>query len=588
MFLVTFAALVISLSEEASQLQDVNHMSREQIRDAILDAVALPIWPPTTSGRLRGGRPRKYPLAAVKLVVFRECHSNGKYHFHVALKITDQSQWLGFKTALRQRHRLASHWSTSHTQWNTAVRYGYCTTPKKLQVDKEYVVWTADGKLLNMAKEIEEPYSAVALRARREQKERLTYEQPLGTEAAKYPFKKKVAKQPFTKLDFYALVETEGFKTSADVMKYSKKHGCAQLQVWVSRIQKSLPEYLSQAKDRMEAEETPEKERLSDWDLIKKLAHGTCECGGGVCQWWEAALEFFKRNAKTIDRKALAATLAGVIRFGPGKTTRVPLIVGATNSAKSTVLCPILNVFGFSRVVHRPGEKASMALANIVKSSKRFIFWDEYRPVEFAARGTVPVGAFLSLFSGGPMEITVSQSFNDGNGEVRWRRGAAMTAKQEGLWDAVPHLPGLMPVTHEDIRHMQTRVRQFVSNAPVPEDGLAEVPQCAESFCRWVLVDAGDFATGDVERPLRRLKGQALPPLPQSDTISVSASAATQRELTDMEKTKIEQNKLAAKRRKLEKQQVIKRASLWQNAFGEDGVAPLPEATQEEVVSDYF
>ena len=135
---------------------------------------------------------------------------------------------------------------------------------------------------------------------------------------------------------------------------------------------------------------------------------------------------------------------------------------------------------------------------------------------------------------------------------------------------------------------MQTRVRQFVSNAPVPEDGLAEVPQCAESFCRWVLVDAGDFATCDVERPLRRLKGQALPPLPQSDTISVSASAATQRELTDMEKTKIEQNKLAAKRRKLEKQQVIKRASLWQDAFGEDGVAPLLEATQEEVVSDYF
>ena len=39
----------------------------------------------------------------------------------------------------------------------------------------------------------------------------------------------------------------------------------------------------------------------------------------------------------------------------------------------------------FANVVHRPGEKASMTLANIVKSNKRFIFWDEYRPVEFAA-----------------------------------------------------------------------------------------------------------------------------------------------------------------------------------------------------------
>ena len=72
-------------------------------------------------------------------------------------------------------------------------------------------------------------------------------------------------------------------------------------------------------------------------------------------------------------------------------------------------------------------------LASIGKEGKCFMYFDEFRPLEFAARGTVPVGTFLSLFSGGPLELTRSQSFHDGSASVRWTRGAAMTAKEEGL-----------------------------------------------------------------------------------------------------------------------------------------------------------
>ena len=71
---------------------------------------------------------------------------------------------------------------------------------------------------------------------------------------------------------------------------------------------------------------------------------------------------------------------------------------------------------------------------NITKQ-KRFIFWDDYRPVEFARHQTVPVASFLSLFIGKPTEVQVSQSFNDGNADVQWRRGAVFTAKSEGLWN---------------------------------------------------------------------------------------------------------------------------------------------------------
>ena len=91
-----------------------------------------------------------------------------------------------------------------------------------------------------------------------------------------------------------------------------------------------------------------------------------------------------------------------------------------------------------------------------------------------------------------------------------------MTAKEEGLWDPIPPLPGsgLSPISKEDIRHMQSRVTQFHARAPVPTDAMVDVPDCCESFARWLLVDAANFATATVERPVRRLRGRALPPLP--------------------------------------------------------------------------
>ena len=396
------------------------------------------------------------------------------------------------------------------------MRYGWFTTEHKPNPDAEPLRWTASGEELDLYKESQEQWQAKAYRKRRENAAagRDQSGKPAGVK------KVKKSAQTFSKLDFFALVETENLTTPAEVLEYSKQNGSAAIRAFVVKSQRRLQEFLDDAREWREAEEVAAQERLSDWDLIQSTARKTCKCPGGLCQWWEAAESFFDRNVATIDRRELASALALVINQGPGKNSRVPLIVGATNSAKSTVLNPLISLFGFSRVVHRPGEKASMALANVTKKHKRFIYWDEYRPVEYAARGTVPVGTFLSLFSGGALEITVSQSFQNGNTEMRWCRGAAMTAKDEGLWDPVPPLPGLIPVTREDIRHMQGRVRQFLAMAPVPPEGLADVPYCKESFCRWLLSESAQSATSSIERPLRQLTGRMVPALPSDPAAS--------------------------------------------------------------------
>lgn len=111
----------------------------------------------------------------------------------------------------------------------------------------------------------------------------------------------------------------------------------------------------------------------------------------------------------------------------------MPFLVGPSNSGKSTVLYPIDDLFGPHRVAHKPALGSSFGLRNIVSGMKRFMFWDDFRPVEFAHEKTVPVSVFLSLFIGQPSEIQVSQSFNDGNPDVIWQRGVAFTGKSEGL-----------------------------------------------------------------------------------------------------------------------------------------------------------
>ena len=134
-FLITFAA-VLNSSAEAAQtpLRTLDGLRREDIRDAVLDAFANP------STSTLGGRPRK-EATPKKLVVFLEV----PWHFHVAVSLADATTFIPFKQALRQRSKLASHWSTSHREWCTALRYGTHASDKKT-VDEEPLVWTCDGR----------------------------------------------------------------------------------------------------------------------------------------------------------------------------------------------------------------------------------------------------------------------------------------------------------------------------------------------------------------------------------------------------------------------------------------------------------
>ena len=489
-YLVTFSAL---LNQGASpELRDPTSLSREEVKTAVLDAVANLVQVENNS---RGGRPRTRALTAQKLVVVQEEHEDREAcHYHVALKLSAETRFLPLKEALRQRSKLASHWSTSHTQMWSAVRYCVVPTDHKPQVDQTPLVWTSDGKELNLFEEAQEPFNAKALKKRREM---------LSLAPAPEGKQPKVAR--FNKMDLTSLILAEGLRSPAEVMAHVQEKGSLEMQAFVNKVQRRLPEYLEDAKAWSTAQASAAAAKETDWQLLVRTAGQQCSCTGGGCEWWDAAITFFERNLQ-IDREHLASALCKVIAEGPSKTARVPLITGPRNAGKSTVLEPLVELFGHDAIVNKPKLGASCPLRKLVKDGARFIFFDDFRPVDYASlprdNPTVAVTTFLAMFCGQPFDVQVSQSFHDGHPQVTWKRGAAITAKAEGLWQPTPAVPA------EEIRHMQARVYEFKAEAVIAEHSFRTLPKCAASFAKWLLHDSRAFS---LRMPRQVAVGQRVP-----------------------------------------------------------------------------
>jgi len=244
------------------------------------------------------------------------------------------------------------------------------------------------------------------------------------------------------------------------------------------------------------AREAAAEERETDWQLVCRFAGASC-AHGDACSYAVAVAEIAHRNYGTLDFRAMACALRDVICKGPSKTCRVPLVVGPTNTGKSTLVLPFDNLFGTKKVFHKPVLNSSFALRNLTKG-KRFLFWDDYRPVEYG-QSTVPVTTFLSLFTGHSFEIQASQSFQDGNLDFQWIHGAVLTAKEEDLWKPF----GL--VSAEDIRHMQSRVAVFRCSATVGK--LKDTAPCHIHLAKWIQQEsAAADAALVLQSPLARMK----------------------------------------------------------------------------------
>ena len=177
-------------------------------------------------------------------------------------------------------------------------------------------------------------------------------------------------KRRFNKLDLTALVLAKKLNTRARLLEYVQDKGTEEMMVFVNQNQRKLNDFLADAEEWGAAREQAQRDRETDWAILCRAADEPCRHGDD-CAYCKAANRIFEKNAATLNKEELAAALRNIIINGPSKTTRVPIIVGPTNTGKSTLLIPIDLIFGFKNVFHRPALDSKFALRNLLKN-KRF------------------------------------------------------------------------------------------------------------------------------------------------------------------------------------------------------------------------
>ena len=477
-YLVTISRVLGARLEDGRAYVDLTDMDRKTIGDAVRESFDHP------ESTAAGGRPRsrdaQLPSLISLLAVFRELHQDKSVHFHVVVKLAEFYRFGAAKRTLCQKHLLPSHFSCTHTMLWSALRYVYIGTLTKPEVDENPWVWTPgwegfatdEGAPVDLFELSQEPFRAHAWRKRREKSDK---------EASK-----KAARTSFTKLDLTSVIISKHLWSKDTLMAYTQDHGTAKMQDFVHSRQRKLAQDIEDAKEWSAAKESAAFEAIPDWDLVCQFAEKPCPHGDN-CSYHKAAEELFARNAGSVNRNVLAAALRDILVHGPKKTTKVPFLVGPSNSGKSTLMYPFDDMFTPKRVLHKPALGSSFGLRNLVGGNKRFIFWDDYRPVEFAHEKTVPVSLFLSLFIGKHAEVQASQSFNDGNPDVQWNHGVVFTGKLEGIWQPTKR------VSAEDIRHIRNRVAEFPFLAPLPDGSLKDVVSCAPHMARWIVKGAAAY-----------------------------------------------------------------------------------------------
>ena len=249
-----------------------------------------------------GGRPRRDDGSSrVEFVaVARELYADGTPHFHAVVKLRHRMRFLPAKAALQRRHLVATHWSSTHSQLWSAVRYIHMPSGDKPRVDQDIWTWTPGGMDVDLTELAREPFTAHAWRKNHEARE---------AEAASTG-----SRMPaFNKLDIMALVISKHLHTKTQLLAYVQDHGSPKAQLFVSKQQRRLTEYIEDAHAWADAKAEAAAETMTDWNILCHAAARPCPHGPGPCSYATAVAEIFQNNSNTVCPYRLASSLKAVL-----------------------------------------------------------------------------------------------------------------------------------------------------------------------------------------------------------------------------------------------------------------------------------
>lgn len=425
------------------------------------------------------GQANNSKVGLESLVVFRERHSGqdgvvGPYHWHIALKASRSFRFNPYKRELHVRHGLASHWSTTHTGYWSAVRYGFMPSPHKPQaeLDPEPSMWARVGEHPPLFEACQEPMSAQALSRRRETKVK---------DAAS---RGKAEPRP-TELDLYAIIVKNGFQNTPDdntaaskLIAFLKTHATPALLAYAFKNRTKLTALIDDVWSWEKVDDFLVHNGKSRFEQLLQAAQMPCTCSG---KWLPRALEALGRNG--VNPCSLCQDILRLLRDGRRADIPVLVLMGRFGGeGKSFLLAPLRTIYGVEHVQATP-QRGSFPLLGL--ESKKLALLDDWCFDE----AVLSLPTQLLWYEGKPFPLPRPQNSSQYHGHMLYQGTAPIfvTGKEKDISPVLAQgQVALAQGTPSEQTMLLRRLRIYGFTQPLPSC-KGHIDDCGPCFAQMVL-----------------------------------------------------------------------------------------------------
>ena len=359
-YLVTLSHPRAARSADGVPLRAPKEFSREAVRDLVLRCCREPDHDPSYLRMHPGFVPVSFGV--LNLVVFREFHKVdeaagvAEMHYHIAVLLEEAHRYMPIKRALLNNYGLAAHFSCSHDDFSSAVRYGVRATPEKPRaaLDPAPLVWGCRAPVPGLEEMANEPTTGRALAARR------TALVQAASEAGK-------GEPRISEVDIWPLIVKSGIKHSPDdpcsterFVSYVKKNCSPQTVSWLFKNREKIPKLITDTWAWEDVDRIIADVGRTRQQCFEEAKATPCICGG---RWAYHVEESFRLNK--INAPRLCAHVLRSIYDGRSEAVPVIVLVGRYGGeGKSLFFDPLRTLFGDEHTFQRPpgGQFALMDL----------------------------------------------------------------------------------------------------------------------------------------------------------------------------------------------------------------------------------
>eukprot|EP00111_Clytia_hemisphaerica_P018865 TCONS_00055769-protein len=372
-----------------------------------------------------------------------ESHSEGGFHYHLALKFDRVKRWKKVRDFIQQRYDICVNFSNSHENYYSA--YTYVIKEGSYVLSQNHPVYTGSPK---------------TGKASRKRKEGRSESDESSASCSR-------SRRSITVLDVHEMIVKQNVKTDDELCRQAsreKADGKVDLAEFILKKPENRRRELIKTAWKIEnAEKACDRKGMSIIDIFEATGQLECSCPE-YCKWYEMAGQVLYNN--DIDITKFAAGIYNALSQGRRKFANF-MITGPTNCGKTFLLMPLTKIFNTFL------NPASGTFAWVGAVTSEVVFLNDFRWSE----KILPWHDFLNLLEGAPIHISAPKTHY----------------AEDLLWDKKQ--PVFSTASHEIIKKfisgdideretemMKTRWNVFKLKYRIDEKDAVIIEPCAKCF----------------------------------------------------------------------------------------------------------